>query len=63
MLVSYQKDGNDLLTTSPVPNFWRAPTDNDFGANYQIIANVWRRTVGRNYKVVKVEAKDQTRME
>jgi beta-galactosidase len=59
MLVSYQKDGNDLLTTSPVPNFWRAPTDNDFGANYQIIANVWR-TAGRNYKVVKVEAKDQT---
>lgn len=26
----------------PVPNFWRGPTDNDFGANEQSTLGIWR---------------------
>jgi beta-galactosidase len=37
------------------PNFWRAPTDNDFGSGEPTRLNVWR-TAGENRKVVKVTA-------
>ncbi len=30
-LISYVYNGRELLESSPVPNFWRAPTDNDNG--------------------------------
>lgn len=30
-LVGYRYGGQELLKSSPVPNFWRAPTDNDRG--------------------------------
>ena len=30
-LVSYRYGGKELLKTMPMPNFWRAPTDNDRG--------------------------------
>jgi len=32
---------------NPTPNFWRAPTDNDFGNEMGSISNVWR-TAGKN---------------
>ena len=35
--VSYLAEGGQLT-----PNFWRAPTDNDFGAGLQRRLNVWR---------------------
>ena len=35
--VDYIKEGEAL-----VPNFWRAPTDNDFGANLQQKYVVWK---------------------
>ena len=35
--VSYLAEGGQLT-----PNFWRAPTDNDFGAGLQRLLNVWR---------------------
>ena len=31
LLVSYRYKGTELLARGPEPNFWRAPTDNDFG--------------------------------
>ncbi|GHF22435.1 glycoside hydrolase family 2 TIM barrel-domain containing protein [Streptomyces morookaense] len=31
-----------LLTDGPVPNFWRAPTDNDIGRGAQITSRTWR---------------------
>lgn len=34
---NYIKEGNALT-----PNFWRAPTDNDFGANIQQTYEVWK---------------------
>lgn len=32
-LVSYRYAGKELLKAVPRPNFWRAPTDNDYGNN------------------------------
>jgi beta-galactosidase len=31
LLTSYRYKGTELLARGPEPNFWRAPTDNDFG--------------------------------
>jgi beta-galactosidase len=30
-MISYQFQGKELLKSIPLPNFWRAPTDNDLG--------------------------------
>ena len=40
----YAVDGKELLArgSALTPNFWRAPTDNDFGANLQITYRAWR---------------------
>jgi len=35
-------DGSELLATPLVPNFWRPPTDNDYGANLQTYFALWR---------------------
>jgi beta-galactosidase len=42
-LCKYLVDGHELLNdeSSLRPNFWRAPTDNDFGANLQMKYRVW----------------------
>lgn len=34
-------DGNDLLQEGPTPNFWRAPTENDFGNNMRGRCGMW----------------------
>ncbi|MEG2205746.1 MAG: glycoside hydrolase family 2 TIM barrel-domain containing protein [Oscillospiraceae bacterium] len=31
-LVSYRYAGKEMLESIPMPNFWRAPTDNDYGS-------------------------------
>ncbi len=40
----YRVDGVDMLAEGAqlTPNFWRAPTDNDFGANLQLKFAAWR---------------------
>ena len=40
----YQVNGNQLITTDAQlrPNFWRAPTDNDYGAQLQRKYAAWR---------------------
>lgn len=40
----YRFDGKELLEEGAqlTPNFWRAPTDNDFGANLQNNYRVWK---------------------
>jgi len=42
-LDKYVVDGKDLIKDGSAlkPNFWRAPTDNDFGANLQTKYRVW----------------------
>lgn len=44
-LVSYQYHGNELLKDAkgPKPNFWRAPTDNDFGNRMQFNNCEWKK--------------------
>lgn len=43
-LVRYQMDGNEMMLegSALTPNFWRAPTDNDFGAGTQNRYAVWK---------------------
>ena len=54
-IVSSFKNGEtELLTSGPIPNFWRAPIDNDFGNNLHKRSRVWRKA-GENRKVAKVE--------
>jgi len=43
LLVSYEYAGTPLLRTGPEPNFWRAPTDNDFGNRLPVRTAVWRK--------------------
>lgn len=43
MLAQWTVDGRDLLVAGLTPNLWRAPTDNDAGANWLLrTASVWK---------------------
>lgn len=42
LLREYSHNGHNKLAESPRPNFWRAPTDNDWGENLQVRSNAWR---------------------
>jgi beta-galactosidase len=48
-----------VLLSGPQPDFWRAPTDNDFGNRFPESANVWKLTgenkTLKNFKVDKLE--------
>ncbi|TXK83708.1 glycoside hydrolase family 2 TIM barrel-domain containing protein [Paenibacillus sp. N3.4] len=41
-LISYLYDGIELFQSGPVPNFWRAYTDNDRGNQHHIRCATWR---------------------
>jgi beta-galactosidase len=41
-LISYKIKNVELLKDGPRPNFWRAPTDNDFGNRMPVRLKVWR---------------------
>lgn len=47
---SYVIDGKEMIKEGPVPNFWRAPTDNDFGNKLNEKAKAWRKA-GQNRSV------------
>ena len=38
----YRAGGKDIMSQLPEPWFWRAMTDNDWGAGFQRTANAWR---------------------
>lgn len=59
LLHKYSNNGKLLLTTAPIPNFWRAPIDNDFGSSTQMNHNVWR-TAGDEKSLTKIDIKEQT---
>ena len=40
---SFDLGGRELLASGPEPNFWRAPTDNDFGNEMNSRLAVWRQ--------------------
>jgi len=58
MITKFVSEGQDLLLSGPVPNFWRAPTDNDFGNNNHKRARVWRKA-GEEAVVNKVKVKKE----
>lgn len=41
-LVSYRYGGKELLKTTPMPNFWRAPVDNDCGNHMMQRCGQWK---------------------
>jgi beta-galactosidase len=47
VIAAYTFHGSDLLLEGPVPNFWRAPIDNDYGNNNHIRARIWREAGDR----------------
>ena len=40
---NYKLNGLELIQRGGVPNFWRAPTDNDKGYNMEKVSGVWRK--------------------
>nr|WSW71116.1 DUF4981 domain-containing protein [Streptomyces sp. NBC_00995] len=42
VITSYEAAGTKLLVSGPVPNFWRAPTDNDHGNGQHTRNQTWR---------------------
>ncbi|NQU52847.1 MAG: DUF4981 domain-containing protein, partial [Bacteroidetes bacterium] len=51
---SFKNGDNELLKSGPVPNFWRAPIDNDFGNGLHKRQGVWRKA-GENRKITTVK--------
>lgn len=49
-LKSYQVSGLQLIDTTEVkPSFWRAPTDNDYGASFQTKLKVWKDALTKSH--------------
>jgi beta-galactosidase len=42
MISRFLYRGDELILQGPVPDFWRAPIDNDYGNNNHIRAKVWK---------------------
>ena len=59
-LASLAWDGTELIRTAPEPNFWRAPTDNDFGNRMPRRLRVWR-TAGPDRHLVRIAARQDGR--
>ncbi len=58
-LMSMKSEGANVFNELPRLNFWRAPTDNDFGASFQYKSALWA-AAGQNiaYKHMGVEEKE-----
>ncbi len=50
VLSSFLSGETELLKEGPIPNFWRAPIDNDYGNGLDQRSRVWRKA-GENRKV------------
>ena len=42
-LSQYQFNSKDMLLKGLIPDFWRAPTDNDFGNDFPVRSRMWRK--------------------
>ena len=56
IISSLKKGESEMLISGPVPNFWRAPIDNDFGNNLYNRSRVWRKA-GENREVANISVK------
>ncbi|MEU2725592.1 glycoside hydrolase family 2 TIM barrel-domain containing protein [Streptomyces smyrnaeus] len=59
-LTDFRHKGVVLLTEGPVPNFWRAPTDNDRGRNFHQTAKTWKEA-GRKRTTNEVKVARESR--
>ena len=60
LMQQYKSKGESYFNLMPVPNFWRAPTDNDFGNGMHLTSNVWR-SVGRyNTSLTSITVKEES---
>jgi len=50
-LEKYSVGGKEMLLQGLVPDFWRAPIDNDFGNNLQVRSRIWRKAGERKSEV------------
>lgn len=57
-LEQYTVNGKELLLQGLVPNFWRAPIDNDFGNGLHKRSKIWRKA-GERKSEVKIKAKKE----
>ncbi len=55
-ITSYVYEGSELFLTGPVPNFWRAYTDNDRGNQHHIRCAPWQEA-GSGRKLQSLHAK------
>lgn len=54
-LIRYRFHGVDLITAGPRTNFWRAPTDNDYGNEMPRHLGAWKHAM-RDAELLRVEA-------
>lgn len=57
LISDYQVNNKKYFNNTPKPNFWRAPTDNDFGNGMERKCNVWR-VAGDNTSVKNISSKE-----
>jgi beta-galactosidase len=55
LVTSYRVGDRELLEAPLAPDFWRAPTDNDFGGGYQMKLRAWREA-GAGLRATRVTA-------
>jgi beta-galactosidase len=61
LLYRMMAHGKGLINSELAPDFWRAPTDNDFGNRMPVRCNVWRTAgMNRELKNIKVEEEGNT---
>jgi len=58
LLNDYKIDNESYFNKKPTPNFWRAPTDNDYGNNMERKCNVWRMA-GENTALKSISLKEE----
>lgn len=59
LLTEYSLNGDNQIAEAPRPNFWRAPTDNDWGEQQHIKANAWR-TAAQTMQLAKIDVNAAT---
>ena len=59
-IIRYRFEETDLIDSGPWPNFWRAPTDNDYGGRWQNRLGVWKNA-GPDIRVTNVELIDSSK--
>ena len=58
VMTNFKSGEKELLQSGPMPNFWRAPIDNDMGNNLHKRSRIWRKA-GENSSVLKVSMKQK----